>query len=223
MNNYQRNIEILCNQHRIDLSELSGKLHCDISDIFRPKPETLLSLSEFFDISIDAIIKAPLLKVSQIREYPIKMLVMDVDGVMTRNEITYTENGDEIKSFNVKDGYGIRMLKKQTNLIAGIISHSSHVNILAKRKKVLDLDFAEVNHDPKEDTLKKKCKEYKIDPKEVMFIGDDLNDVEVMKMCGIVACPADAVDTVKRMSHIILKSKGGEGCLRELIDTYLLR
>ena len=221
MNRYQQNIEILCNEHKIDLSELADKLRCDISDIFRPKPDTLIGLSEFFKMSIDSIITSPLLKVSQIKEYPLKMIVMDVDGVLTKGEITYTENGDEVKSFNVKDGYGIRLLKKGSPLILGIISHSAHVNIMAKRKTVLDLDFCEVNHNPKEETLKQKCKEYNISPKEVMFIGDDLNDINVMKICGLVACPSDAVDEVKRIAHIILKNKGGEGCVRELIDGYL--
>lgn len=221
MNRYQQNIEILCNEHKIDLSELADKLRCDISDIFRPKPDTLIGLSAFFNISIDALITSPLMKVSQIREYPIKMLVMDVDGVLTKGEITYTENGDEIKSFHVKDGFGIKLLKKTSPIIVGIISHSAHVNILEKRKNILELDFAEVHKAPKEDTLKLKCKEYNISPKEVMFIGDDLNDINVMKLCGLVACPSDAVDEVKRLAHIILKNKGGEGCLRELIDGYL--
>jgi 3-deoxy-D-manno-octulosonate 8-phosphate phosphatase (KDO 8-P phosphatase) len=221
MNRYQQNIEILCNEHRIDLSELADKLRCDISDIFRPKPDTLIGLSEYFNVTIDALIKAPLMKVNQIREYPIKMLVMDVDGVLTKGEITYTENGDEIKSFNVKDGYAIKQLKKSGNFIVGIISHSVHVNILTKRKTILDLDFAEISNEPKDETLKRKCKEYKIEPKDVMYIGDDLNDVSVMKLCGLIACPSDAVDEVKRIAHIILKARGGEGCLRELIDGYL--
>lgn len=221
MNNYQRNIEILCNQHRLDYSELAAKLRCDISDIFRPKPETLIGIADFFEMSVDALIRSPLLKLIQIREYPIKMLVMDVDGVLTKGDITYTENGDEIKSFNIKDGYAIKQLKKNGKYIIGIISHSVHVNIIAKRKKALDLDFAEVSNTPKEETLKSKCKEFGISPKEVLFVGDDLNDLEIMKQCGIVACPADAVEEVKRLSHIILKRKGGEGCLRELIDEYL--
>ena len=149
------------------------------------------------------------------------MLVMDVDGVLTKGEITYTENGDEIKGFNIKDGYGIRLLKKDSPLIIGIISNSSHVNILTKRKTVLELDFCEAGHGAKEETLKQKCKEYNISPKEVMFIGDDLNDINVMKICGLVACPNDAVDEVKRLAHIVLKNRGGEGCVRELIDGYL--
>ncbi|HLP11455.1 MAG TPA: HAD-IA family hydrolase [Flavobacteriales bacterium] len=221
MNRYQQNIEILCNEHRIDLSELADKLRCDISDIFRPKPDTLISLSDYFNVTIDSLIKAPLMKVSQIREYPIKMLVMDVDGVLTKGEITYTENGDEIKSFNVKDGYAIKQLKKNGKFIIGIISHSVHVNILTKRKTILDLDFAEISSEPKDETLKRKCKEYKIETKDVMYIGDDLNDIAVMKLCGLIACPNDAVDEVKRIAHVILKAKGGEGCLRELIDGYL--
>lgn len=221
MNNYQRNIEILCNQHRLDFSELAAQLRCDISDIFRPKPETLIGISDFFNISVDVLIKASLMKLIQIREYPIKMLVMDVDGVLTKGEITYTENGDEIKSFNIKDGYAIKHLKKSGRYIRGIISHSVHVNIVSKRKYALDLDFAEVSNVPKEETLRLKCKEYNIDPKEVLFVGDDVNDLGIMQACGLVACPADAVEEVKRLAHIILRKKGGEGCVRELIDEYL--
>lgn len=146
---------------------------------------------------------------------------MDVDGVLTKGEIIYTENGDEIKSFNIKDGYAIKHMKKKDGIIRGIISHSVHANIIAKRKAALDLDFAEVGNAPKEETLKLKCKEFGIDPKEVLFVGDDVNDLGIMKTCGLVACPADAVDEVKRIAHIILRKKGGEGCVRELIDEYL--
>lgn len=221
MNNYQRNIEILCKQHQLDMSVLADKLRCDISDLFRPKPDTLIALSKFFQLSIDVIIKAPLLKLNQIKDYPIKMLVIDVDGVMTKAEMIYTENGDELKIFHARDGMGIKLLKKEKGLLIGIISHSVNTNIIAKRKKILDLDFAEVNNVPKADTLKVKCKEYGIDTKNVMYIGDDVNDVEAMKIAGIVACPADAVDEVKSLSHIVLTRKGGDACVRELIDTYL--
>ncbi len=218
--NYQKNIEILCKREKLDLSTLAENIKCDISDLFRPKPETLLLLADYFKLSVDVLLRAPLLKLDQIKSYPKKMLVMDVDGVMTDGKLYYSENGDEQKAFNAKDGIALKKLKNDKGVVIGMLSNSSNKNTIHKRKEILGLDFAEVGHNPKAATLKKICESYKINMKEVIYLGDDINDIEAMNLCGLIACPADAVNEVKKISHIILSKKGGEACVRELIDDY---
>lgn len=221
MSNYARNIEILCTQRGFTIYQLADELGIDYTDIIRPNTDVLVKLSTYFKTGIDALVQAHLYKKEEIQKLDIKMLVTDVDGVLTDNGLYYSENGDEIKKFNAKDGLALKELSRK-GIITGIISNSRNKQIIETRAALLKFNWWSVDAEgPKLTVLKKKCKELDIKISQVAYIGDDLNDMEVMVNTGLSVCPADAAKEIQQVSRVILKSKGGEGCVREFIDEYL--
>jgi 3-deoxy-D-manno-octulosonate 8-phosphate phosphatase (KDO 8-P phosphatase) len=151
----------------------------------------------------------------------IKLLLLDVDGTLTDGGIYVTAKGDQFKRFNAKDGMGIKLAEK-AGISVGIISHSFVTEMVETRGKDLGLTYVYVGQEPKMDILKTWLSELNITEKEVAFIGDDLNDKEIMQFVGHSACPADAVDQIKAISDVVLTKNGGHGAAREYIDNYLL-
>lgn len=151
----------------------------------------------------------------------IKLLILDVDGVMTDAGMFFTENGDQIKKYNAKDGMAIMALKK-SGVDVGIISSGFKLEMVKARAELLKIEHLYVGRDPKIDILNDWCKKLNIDLSEVGIIGDDINDLQVMKSVGFSAAPSDAVPVVKAQVDLVLNSKGGRGCVREFIDNYLL-
>jgi YrbI family 3-deoxy-D-manno-octulosonate 8-phosphate phosphatase len=151
----------------------------------------------------------------------IKLLILDVDGVMTDAGMFFTENGDQIKKYNAKDGMAIMALKK-SGVEVGIISSGFKLQMVKARAELLKIEHLYVGRDPKIDILNGWCKKLNIDLSEVGIIGDDINDLQVMKSVGFSAAPSDAVPVVKAQVDLVLNSKGGRGCVREFIDNYLL-
>ena len=127
-----------------------------------------------------------------------KLLVMDVDGTLTDGKIYIGSKGEEFKSFNVKDGYAINEMLHKNGIKTAIITgrESEIVNIRARE---LSIDCVYQNVSDKVETLKQIVELYGISIEEVAYIGDDLNDFEAMKKCGITGCPADAVDEIKNI------------------------
>lgn len=151
----------------------------------------------------------------------IKLLLLDVDGTLTDGGIYLSASGDEFKKFNSKDGAGIKMAMK-SGINVGIISASLNKEIVLKRVEMLGIPYCYVGQDPKELVLQKWLKELNLSQQQVAFIGDDLNDKEIMKLCGFTACPSDAVDEIKEIVDAVLEKRGGEGCVRECIDKFLI-
>ena len=151
----------------------------------------------------------------------IKLLILDVDGVMTDGGMYFTENGDQIKKFNTKDGMAIMHLTKKDFQVA-ILSSGFTNNMVQDRAKLLGIQKCYVGREKKISILNEYCKELSIELENVAIVGDDINDLEVIKNVGFSACPADAMDVVKSNVDVILNRKGGEGCVREFIDTYIL-
>lgn len=150
----------------------------------------------------------------------IKFLVLDVDGVLTDGGMYYSESGDEFKKFNAKDGLAIRRLTK-SGIPVGIISHGILTKLINKRAELLGIKYVYVGMGVKKlDILTNWCKELKIDLHDVAYIGDDINDIEVLQAVGVSACPFDAVLKVKDIAHHILQNNGGNACVREFIDEY---
>jgi 3-deoxy-D-manno-octulosonate 8-phosphate phosphatase (KDO 8-P phosphatase) len=149
----------------------------------------------------------------------IKAIFFDVDGVLTDGKIIYDDQGVEIKQFNVKDGYIISHLKK-AGVIVGIIT-GRESNIVSKRSAELKLDFC---HQGIEDTyavFEKLVECNKLKKKQVAFVGDDINDLKILKACGLAATPADAIHYVSSEADIVTRAKGGDGVLREVADLVL--
>ena len=146
----------------------------------------------------------------------IKVLVMDIDGTLTDGKIHISDEGEVFKSFNVKDGYGIANLYK-INVLPVIITGRKS-KIVEYRAKELNINEVYQGVHNKVDKLKYICEKYKISLKEVAYIGDDINDLECMKICGISACPNDAAEEVLDSVDYICKKNGGEGAVREFIN-----
>jgi YrbI family 3-deoxy-D-manno-octulosonate 8-phosphate phosphatase len=151
----------------------------------------------------------------------IKLLILDVDGVMTDAGMFFTENGDQIKKYNAKDGMAIMALKK-SGIDVGIISSGFKLEMVKARAELLKIEHLYVGRDPKIDILNAWCRKLNIDLSEVGIIGDDINDLQVMRSVGFSVAPSDAVAVVKKNVDLVLTSKGGDGCVREFIDNYLL-
>jgi len=151
----------------------------------------------------------------------IKLLILDVDGVMTDAGMFFTESGDQFKKYNAKDGMAIMALTK-SDFQVGIISSGYKLEMVKARAELLKIQHVYVGRDPKMMILTEWCDKLGISLNDVAIIGDDINDIEVMQNVGFSACPADAVPRIKQQVNLVLQTKGGNGCVREFIDNYLL-
>jgi len=153
--------------------------------------------------------------------HSIKLLVLDVDGVMTDGGMYYTEAGDQFKKFDTKDGMGIKLAMQQGIEVA-FLSSGSNARIINDRAATLGVQRVHAGWGEKLEILNRWCNESGIELKDVAYVGDDVNDMACIGAVGLSACPADAVDAVKNAVTHILTRKGGDGCVREFIDAHLL-
>ena len=152
----------------------------------------------------------------------IKFIVLDVDGTLTDGGIYILESGEEFKKFNSKDGFGVQRAV-QLGLLIGIISHSKSDAMIRKRADMIGVQKCYVGSAEKLGILKDWCEELELRLDEVAFIGDDLNDLEVIEAVGLSACPADSALGIIHVCDVVLNKKGGEGCVREFLDMFFLR
>lgn len=146
----------------------------------------------------------------------IKLFVTDCDGVMTDGGMYYTENGDELKKFNTKDGKGIELLRNQGILTCIITGEDSQ--IVSNRAKKLKIDYVFKGIENKYQVLSDLLDELGLTFNQVAYIGDDLNDVECIGAVGLGFAVADAIDTAKNAAKIILQTEGGKGAIREAAE-----
>ncbi len=151
----------------------------------------------------------------------IKMVILDVDGTMTDGGVYITEEGKQFKKFNARDGMGIKLLKK-AGIEVGIISHSKSTGMVTTRAAMLDIEYCYVGAEDKMKVLQQWSEKLRIALENIAYVGDDVNDIEVMQLVGLSACPADSVAAVKKIANIHLTKNGGGGCVREFVDDYLL-
>lgn len=145
----------------------------------------------------------------------IKMLVMDVDGTLTDGRIYIGAQGEVMKAFDVKDGYGIVEFRRNGGIPVIITGRSS--DIVKARAEELGIVELYQGIGDKLTKLKKVAEKYQVSPEEIAYIGDDLNDLECMLYCGISACPKDALEEVKHRASYICQRDGGRGAVREFI------
>jgi 3-deoxy-D-manno-octulosonate 8-phosphate phosphatase (KDO 8-P phosphatase) len=149
----------------------------------------------------------------------IKAIFFDVDGVLTDGRIIFDDTGKETKNFNVKDGLIVSHLKK-AGIITGVISGRESA-ATTKRCAELKVDFCHQDIIDKVSVFEKLVKHYKLRNKEVAFIGDDIDDLPILRIAGLSVCPLDAFDYIKTHVDLITRTKGGNGVFREVGDLVL--
>jgi 3-deoxy-D-manno-octulosonate 8-phosphate phosphatase (KDO 8-P phosphatase) len=151
----------------------------------------------------------------------IELIVLDVDGTLTDGKISYIQDGNEIKSFCVKDGLAIASWIKLGKQVAIITGRES--KIVQKRAKELGIQYLYQGIHNKKEILKNILSELNIDMSSVASIGDDLNDYSMLKASKIAFVPANASLHVLDIADIKLFSKGGDGAVREMIEWLILK
>lgn len=147
------------------------------------------------------------------------MLLLDVDGVLTGGEIIYTDTGEQIKHFNVKDGVGIRMLKK-AGIRVGIITGRSG-SALRHRCDNLGIDLIFDGVHDKTRVLEQIMEKYQVAPSAIAFVGDDLPDLGILRQVGLAVAVADAHEIIREAAHITTRAAGGRGAVREISEMLL--
>ncbi len=153
------------------------------------------------------------------RAQKIKMILMDVDGTLTDGKLTLLPDGEELKSYHVRDGLGI-LLARLAGLKTGIITGktSKPLEIRAQKLKIVELHQGILD---KMRVLEEILDKHALAPEEVAFIGDDLGDLDVLKKVGLAGAVADAHPVVKKNCHFISAHPGGGGAVREFIELIL--
>lgn len=150
---------------------------------------------------------------------PVTAFIFDVDGVLTNGTITITESGDQLRTMHIRDGYALQhAVKKEYQVI--VISGGNSLGVI-KRLKGLGLKHIYLGVEDKESVLSKISGQLNINLNHTVYMGDDIPDVEVMKLCGAPCCPADAAMEVKVVSKYISPFTGGNGCARDVIEKVL--
>lgn len=147
------------------------------------------------------------------------MLVMDVDGTLTDGKIYMSAKGELMKAFNIKDGYGIAHLRDYG--IEPVIITGRKSEIVACRCEELKIKEFHQGIENKSFKLREICARFSLPLSQVAYIGDDLNDLPCMRICGFSACPSDAAETVKNSVNYVCRANGGDGAVRDVID-YIL-
>ncbi|MBM3284399.1 MAG: 3-deoxy-D-manno-octulosonate 8-phosphate phosphatase [Candidatus Aminicenantes bacterium] len=153
------------------------------------------------------------------RALPIKMILMDVDGTLTDGTLFVLPDGEEVKSYNVRDGLGI-LLARMAGLKTGIITGKTS-RALERRAAKLRVDELHQGILDKKQVLDSILLKHGLQSNEVAYIGDDLGDLDVIRCVGLAAAVADAHPLIKRHSHFICRLEGGRGAVREFIEFIL--
>lgn len=214
----KENLKYLLHQKDVELDEFLDRNEVENVDEF--SIDALNEIAEHYQVTLRDLLFSSFEKNHEKLE-KIKLLILDVDGVMTDGGMYFTENGDQIKKYNTKDGMAIMHLIKRGYQV-GIISSGFKIEMVKARADLLGIQHFYVGRDRKLDVLKSWCSDLNINLDEVAMIGDDINDLEVMENIGIAACPNDAVDKIKNAANVHLRMNGGKACVREFIDNFLL-
>ena len=151
----------------------------------------------------------------------IKLIATDIDGVLTAGEVILLENNEEIKIWNVKDRAGIAYIKKHLPEVKIVWITGRQSKQVKLRAQELKIDYLVQSCEDKKQTIIEIAKRFKIDLKQIAYIGDDIIDIGVLKSVGFAICPKDATDDVKRYVNYISQYEGGKGVFREVCEIVL--
>ena len=191
-------------------SLLSGEI-----EPFIMNKDTSLEIDEPNDI----ILAEKLLRkrvIDKVSKADYKMFLCDCDGTLTDGGMYYSKNGEEMKKFNTKDGFGITTLQKN-GYIVGIITGENN-DIVRKRAKKLKISELHMGVKNKLSVVKEIAKKYKINLEQIVYVGDDMNDYDVIKNVGLGCATYNACDKLKNIAKYTTKLAGGMGAVREVID-----
>lgn len=225
MQPFAENVSFLMDRLRLDRRALISRMGIG-SDEFQswldsrsePGLQQLIQLSAMLKVSVDRLLKQDLRRRAEAKD--IRLLVLDVDGVLTDGGIYLTEKGDEIKKFHARDGRGIVTAQKLGVEVA-FLSGGRFPEAINLRAERLGVRRCYVGTEPKAAVLERWMAESGLTYKQVAHIGDDANDLDVLSKVGLSACPADAATKNREIVDIILSLPGGQGCVREFIEEHL--
>jgi 3-deoxy-D-manno-octulosonate 8-phosphate phosphatase (KDO 8-P phosphatase) len=215
------NIKGLCKTHGIKFDDFLADL--DVDNVHELSIYDLEAICEEYELDLQALLFKPLFSQASLDKkiQKLKMLILDVDGVLTDGGMYVSEKGDQMKRYHTHDGLALLELGKSKKLTLGILSSGFTEHMVQDRAALLGIEHVYVGREPKLDILNTWCAQLGYNLDEIAIIGDDLNDLPVMQAVGLAVCPASAVSKVKSVADIILSRKGGDACVREFIDNYL--
>ena len=149
----------------------------------------------------------------------IKLVILDIDGILTDGKIIYASFGDDIKEFDVKDGFGITLLHRAS--IKSIILTAKSSKVIKRRAKDMHVAKVYQNAFDKLKVYSKILRKFKFEDEDICFMGDDLVDLPVLRRVGFSACTPCSVDEVKKEVDYVTKKTGGSGAVREVADLIL--
>ncbi len=147
----------------------------------------------------------------------VQLLITDCDGVLTDGGVYYSEQGEVMKRFNIRDGMGVERLKKFAGIETGILSGELSPAIRRRAEK-LGIEECHLGIKGKAATLEAIAARRRVPLQAIAYIGDDVNDLEIFALVGLCACPCDALEQVKERADYICRHNGGEGAFREFAE-----
>lgn len=150
----------------------------------------------------------------------ITTFIFDVDGVLTDGSVTVMPDGEQVRSMNIKDGYALQLAVKRGYKV--IIISGGKSEGVRKRLKGLGIKDIYLGIHTKTEAFEDVLLTYDIKPSQILYMGDDIPDYEVMRKCGVATCPNDAAHEIKDISIYISDKPGGKGCVRDVIEQVLL-
>jgi 3-deoxy-D-manno-octulosonate 8-phosphate phosphatase (KDO 8-P phosphatase) len=149
----------------------------------------------------------------------VNTFIFDYDGVLSDGQVILTTDGDALRTANVKDGYAMQLAIKKNYRIA-IIS-GGYSESMKRRFEILKIEDVFLGVDKKIDVYNQYLKNHNLEKENVLFMGDDIPDYEIMLVAGVPTCPSDAVEEIKRSATYISHQSGGHGCVRDIIEQVL--
>lgn len=149
----------------------------------------------------------------------IRAIIFDIDGVLSTSTISMDAEGQPVRSLNIKDGYAIQLAVKRGLLLA-IITGGKTENVRL-RYEGLGVQEVYIGVSMKLEVYEQLKQKYGLSDEEVIYVGDDIPDYEIMKQCGLPCCPADAAQEIKDISRYVSPYLGGQGCGRDIIEQVL--
>ncbi len=149
----------------------------------------------------------------------IKAFILDVDGVLTDGTVLVTESGEQLRRFNIKDGYALQLAVKRGYYVVAVSGGRSKG--IELRLKGLGITEIHLGLDSKIETCRNFIQSKGLTAEEILYMGDDIPDLAAAQLAGLTVCPADAVEEVKAVCDYISPKRGGEGCVRDIVEKVL--